>query len=178
VDIKKYFMGVMSLVLILVLAPIVLPGASRMLIWTIVLCILSRSNLVYHTVNLEVHSILILFLAIIYGPWIAILVAILSTWPSKILSAKIGIYNPILVGMDMIHMIFIAIFASFLTLSNFLVWGIVIFILAEVFREISRFFTFHENPIKYIIMGTFYMTLAWFALSKFPYLFINWLRVV
>jgi len=162
------------IILILTITRLVLPDHSKMLIWIIFICILSRSNLIYHSLNLEIHSFFIIFLAIFYGPWVCVYVAIMSTWLSNNLSFHIGKYNPILVIMDLVHMIFVGLFASLLTVQNFFIPAIIILIVAELFRETVRFFTFHESHIQYLIMGSLFMTMAYIVLKNLPHLFIKW----
>ena len=170
---RGHTLDIISLILIFVLTPILVPDYSKLFIWIIIICIISRSNLIYHAMNLEIHSTIIFFIAIMHGFWICVYIAIISTWITKTLSDKIGIYNPMLTGMDTIHMTFIAFFASFLTLENFVLPAVFIFLAAEFIREGVRFFSFHEHFIKYFIMGVFFMTLLYFVMNNFSNVFIQ-----
>ncbi len=170
---KGHALDILSIVLILGLSRFVLPGKTTLLLWLILICVLSRSNLIYHSMNLEVHSILMVFVAITYGFWVCAYIAILSTSITNTVSGWIGIYNPILTLMDTLHMLFVAIFASLLTLQNYFIPVIIILLFAELIREGFRFFTYHENFIKYLIMGTFFMMMFYFVLHNWPGLFIN-----
>ncbi len=172
---KGHTLDIISLVLIFVLSRFVMPEHTRLLILIIFICILSRSNFVYHSVNLEIHSILMVFIAITYGFWPCFFIAIMSTWPAKSLSGWMGIYNPILTGMDTIHMVFVALFASLLSIHTYFIPAMLILFFAEFIREGFRFFTFHENFIKYTIMGTFFMIMFYLAMKNIPHIFINFI---
>lgn len=171
--IGKYALEIISIVLILVLTPILFPANSTLFIYICFLCVVSRSNLIYHSMNLEVHSFFMIFMAILYGPWVCIYTAIITTWLARTLSNKIGQYNPILTLMDTGHMIFIGLCASLMTIEGVFIPAMIVLFIAEFFRNGVRFFTYHESPIKYAIMGTFFMFAAYFALGKFAYLFIQ-----
>jgi len=166
-------LDILNIVLILVLSRFVLPGHGNMLALIIFICVISRSNLLYHNLNMEVHTWLIIFITIIYGPWVSVYIAVMSTWLSKTASFRIGKYNPILVIADTVHMTFIIIFASLLSLSNFFIPAMIILVIADFLREAVRFLTFHEHPLQYTIMLSLFTTVSYFVLKEFSHIIIR-----
>jgi len=167
-------LDIINVVLLLIFSRFVLPGQATLVIMITFICVLSRSNLLYHNLNMEVHSWIIIFMAILYGPGVCIFIAVMSTWLSKTASFHIGKYNPIMVVVDTVHIIVIALFASLLTVSNFFIPAMIILFFGDIFREVTRFATFHEHPFQYSIMMMLFMTVSYYVLKSFPHLIIKW----
>ena len=166
---------IVSLVLIFVVPKLLFPEMANLVILLTLIIIVGRSNLAYHTMDIEVQSLLILILAILYGPFVCFIIAILSTYFAFKLSIYIGLPNPVLTIMDTGLITFICVVGSFMPIGAIIPWGLALLLFMDIARNIMKFFILHEPLPKYFIMTMVYIVSTYLIYVNFGPEIIRWL---
>ena len=166
---------VISTLAFIVLAYWLYPENAGLFILIFLVTNVLRANLAYHTMDVDVYSLVMMFIVMIYGAWPVVLMAIFSTLPALKLSLYIGLYSPTLTIADTVYLLLICIGASFIPWTNYILYGMILLSLVDALRNFFKSIVLHEFFVKYILMSTLYIVINYLIIINFSVKIVTWL---
>jgi len=172
---KLPWLEVSNIVIFILLALWLYPENSGLFIPIFLVMIVLRANLAYHTMDVEIYSLVLLLMVMIYGPWPVVHMSLLTTFPALKLSLYIGLYSPTLTIADTFYLMIIIIGACFIPWTNYILYGMILLALVDALRNFFKSIVLHEFFIKYILMSMLYIVVNYLIMINFSVKIIAWL---